>query len=180
MMNQHDAPRSTAETTGTWELLDFDRGLATASTWEGIESALLAIPERASSPNAIATLVAPNGDTLSIGIASPLDGDNPGLDRPLSCVEFNQASQEPPYLVVVGDPSLTAKNGGVVVFPVRGAMDRSPSTELRAGRRDAANRRALLPDGYSPGLDRLGANLIVSREIRPSDGARSATRRPGG
>jgi Immunity protein Imm1 len=120
MMSQHDAPRSTAETTGSWELLDFDQRMATASTWEGIESALLAIPERASSPNAIATLVAPNGDTLSIGIASPLDGDNPGLDRPLACVEFNQASQDPPYLVVIGDPSLTAEDGGVVVFRFEG------------------------------------------------------------
>ena len=97
-MSQHDSPRSTVETAGSWELLDFDQRMATASTWEGLESALLAIPERASDPNAIATLVAPNGDTLSIGIASHLDGDNPGLDRPLACVEFNQASQDPPYL----------------------------------------------------------------------------------
>src|ERR1700756_279490 len=120
MMSQHDASRSTVETTGSWELLDFDQRMAAASTWEGIESALLAIPERASSPNAIATLVAPNGDTLSIGIASPLDGDNPGLDQPLACVEFSQASQDPPYLVVVGGPSLTAENGGVVVFRFEG------------------------------------------------------------
>jgi Immunity protein Imm1 len=120
MMSQHDAPRSTVETTASWKLLDFDHEMATATTWEDIESALLAIPERASAPNAIATLVAPNGDTLSIGIASPLDGDNPGLDQPLACVEFNQASQEPPYLVVVGDSSLTAENGGVVVFRFEG------------------------------------------------------------
>ena len=119
-MSQHDAPRSTVETTGTWKLLDFDQEMATALTWEDIESALLAIPKRASSPNAIVTLVAPNGDTLSIGIASRLDADNPGLDQPLACVEFNQASQEPPYLVVVGDPSLTAENGGVVVFRFEG------------------------------------------------------------
>jgi hypothetical protein len=120
MMSQHDAPRSTVETTESWELLDFDRRMATASTWEGIESALRAIPERASSPNAIATLVAPNGDTLSIGIASPRDGDNPGLDRPVACVEFNRASQDPPYLAVVGDPSLTAEDMGVVVFRFEG------------------------------------------------------------
>jgi hypothetical protein len=120
MMSQHDAPRSTVETTGSWELLDFDKRMATASTWEGLESALLAIPERASYPNAIATLVAPNGDTLSIGIAGPLDGDNPGLDQRLACVEFNQASQDPPYLAVVGDPSLAAENGGVVVFRFEG------------------------------------------------------------
>src|SRR5262245_62107108 len=120
MMSQHDAPRSTVETTGSWELLDFDKRMATASTWEGLESALLTIPERASYPNAIATLVAPNGDTLSIGIASPLDGDNPHLDQPLACVEFNQASQDPPYLAVVGDPALTAEDGGVVVFRFEG------------------------------------------------------------
>jgi Immunity protein Imm1 len=126
MMNQRDASRSTAETTGYWELLDFDREMATASTWEGIESALLAIPERASSPNAIATLVAPNGDTLSIGIASPLDGDNPGLDQPLACVEFNRASQDPPYLVPVGDPTLTAEDGGVVVFRFEGQWTEVP------------------------------------------------------
>ncbi len=94
--------------------------MATASTWEGIEAALLAIPERASSPNAIATLVAPNSDTLSIGIASHRDGDNPGLDTPLASVEFNRASQDLPYLVVVGDPSLNAENGGVVVFRFEG------------------------------------------------------------
>ena len=119
-MSQRDAARPTAAAVGTWELLDFDQEMATATTWEDIESALLAIPKRASSPNAIVTLVAPNGDTLSIGIASPLDGDNPGLEEPLACVEFNQASQEPPYLVVVGDPSLTAENGGVVVFRFEG------------------------------------------------------------
>ena len=71
-MSQRDAAESTAAAVGTWELLDFDRVMATANTWEGIESALLAIPKKASSPNAIATLVAPNGDTLSIGIASSL------------------------------------------------------------------------------------------------------------
>ena len=112
--------RSTAETAGSWELLDFDRGIATASTREGIESALLAIPERASSPNAIATLVAPDGETLSVGIAGPADGDNPGLDRPLACVEYNRASQDPPYLVPVGDPSLSADHGGVAVFRFEG------------------------------------------------------------
>jgi hypothetical protein len=119
-MSQHDPGRSTAEASGSWELLDFDRRMATAMTWEGIESALRAIPEAASSPNAIATLVAPNGDALSIGIASPLDGDNPDLDRPLACVEFNRASQDPPYLVPVGDPTLTAEDGNVAVFRFEG------------------------------------------------------------
>jgi hypothetical protein len=120
MMSQRDAAESTAAAVGTWELLDFDRVMATANTFEGIEPALLAIPKKASSPNAIATLVAPNGDTLSIGIASPLDGDNPGLDQPLACVEFNQASQDPPYLVPIGDPTLTEGDGGVVVFRFEG------------------------------------------------------------
>jgi Immunity protein Imm1 len=125
-MSQHDATRSTAEATGSWELLDFDRRMATAMTWEGIESALRAIPEAASSPNAIATLVAPNGDTLSIGIASRLDGDNPGLDRPLACVEFNQASQDPPYLVPVGDPTPAAEHGNAVVIRFEGQWTEVP------------------------------------------------------
>src|SRR5204863_4309571 len=79
-----------------------------------------AIPQRAGSPNAIVNLVASNGNTLSIGIAGQGDGDNPGLQEPLASVEFDLASQDPPYLVVVGDPWLTLEDGGVVVFRFEG------------------------------------------------------------
>ena len=100
----------------SWTLLDTDRELAVADTWEGLEAALLASPGRADAPNAIVTLVAPGGDTLSVGIAGPADGENPGLTQPLASVEYNRASQDPPYLVVVGDASLTYEHGGVAVF----------------------------------------------------------------
>ena len=104
----------------SWTLLDFDRELAVETTWVGLEDALRTIPEKAASPNAIVTLVAPNGDTLSVGIAGRGDHDNPDLRQHLATVEFNQASQDPPYLVVVGDPTLTFENGGVVVFRFEG------------------------------------------------------------
>jgi hypothetical protein len=101
---------------GSWELIDGDRTMPIQGTAECLESALLGLPRWASVPNAIAILVAPSGETFSIGIAGRGDEDNPGLEQPLACVEYNRASQDPPYLVPVGDPALTFENGGVVVF----------------------------------------------------------------
>ena len=119
-MKGMDASVSGRPTTGNWTLLEGDRELAVATGWDGLEAALRDLPDRVSPPNAIATLVAPNSDTLSIGIAGPRDGDNLGLDQALASVEFNRASMDPPYLVVVGDSSLTFENGGVVVFRFAG------------------------------------------------------------
>ena len=104
----------------SWTLLDFDRVIATETTWEGLEADLLDLPGKTGASNAIVTLVSPGGETLSVGIAGSGDGDNPDLRKPLATVEFNDASQEPPYLVVVGDPSLTFEEGGVVVFRFEG------------------------------------------------------------
>jgi hypothetical protein len=120
MMNQVAATQAGARTAESWTLLDFDRELAVERTWECLEKALLSIPTRASAPNAIATLVAPNGNTLSIGIAGQGDQDNPDLRQPLATIEYNHASQDPPYLVVIGDPSLTCENGEIVVFRFEG------------------------------------------------------------
>ncbi len=107
---------SPSRVAGSWALLDYDRKLAVADDWDDLEAALRALPETASAPNAIATLVSPLGDTLSIGIAGRGDRDNPGLTEPLASVEHNPKSGDPPYLVVVGDPALTFESGGVVVF----------------------------------------------------------------
>src|SRR4051812_14192898 len=93
------ATKDGARIAKTWTLLDFDRQLSVENCWEGLEDALLNIPRRAGAPNAIATLVAPNGDTLSVGIAGQGDRDNPGLQQPLATIEYNSASQDPPYLV---------------------------------------------------------------------------------
>lgn len=111
-----DDPVPRTQTTGVWTLLEGDREVAVSDRWEVLESALRDLPSRVSPPNAIVSLVAPTGNILWIGIAGPLDGDNLGLDQPLARVEFNQATLDPPYLVVVGDSSLTFENGGVVVF----------------------------------------------------------------
>ena len=115
-MNPVKTARNTTLTAGPWELFDGDRAIALADTWEGLEAALMDLPRRASVPNAIATLIVPSGETISIGIAGLGDEDNPGLEQPLACIEYNDESQDPPYLAVVGDPSLTFEHGGVVVF----------------------------------------------------------------
>jgi hypothetical protein len=110
---------SRSRVAGPWTLLDFDRELAVAENWEDLEAALRSLPESASSPNSIATLATPRGDTLSIGIAGRGDRDNPGLDTPLACVEYNGASGDPPYLVPVGDLT-PVEEEGVVVFRFEG------------------------------------------------------------
>ncbi len=115
-MSTADLTRTGVRAAGAWTPLDFGRELAVERTWEALEAAILAIPDRAETPNAIATLVAPSGDTLSIGIAGRGDRDDPGPDRPLASIEYNHASQDPPYLAVVGDPALNFEDGGVVVF----------------------------------------------------------------
>jgi hypothetical protein len=119
-MNHLETSQAADQVADSWTLLYGGQERAVGSTWEGLEAALAAIPQRAGAPNAIVTLVAPNGNTLSIGIAGQGDGDNPDLQKPLASVEFDLASQNPPYLVVVGDSSLTYENGGVLVFRFEG------------------------------------------------------------
>jgi len=115
-MNQIEISKAGVKTTNQWKLLDWDRTLAAVDTWDQLKEALLSAPQRAATPNTIVDLVSPQGDTLSIGIAGPLDRDNPGMTEPLACLNFTRASRNPPYLTVVGNPALTYENGGVVVF----------------------------------------------------------------
>jgi hypothetical protein len=111
---------ATSQITGCWTLLDSDREVVLENSWEALREALLSISKSGNTPNEIATLVAPSGETLSIGIAGPDDRENPGLQEQLATIEYNDASQNPPYLVVVGDPTLTHENGGVLVFRFQG------------------------------------------------------------
>ena len=103
-------------TTKDWKLRDSTRVLCTPDSWDQLRDALVNLPQTAYTPNTIVDLVSPKGDTLSIGIAGPSDKDNPGLSQPLACLNFVDASRNPPYLAVVGDPTLTFELGGVVVF----------------------------------------------------------------
>jgi Immunity protein Imm1 len=117
---------SRSRVAGSWTLLDFDRELAIVDNWEDLEAALRSLPERASSPNAIATLATPRGDTLSIGIAGQGDRDNPELNTPLASVEYNGAAGDPPYLVPVADPTLPVEERGIVVFRFEGQWTEIP------------------------------------------------------
>ncbi len=115
-MQPDAASHANPKATGTWTLLDSDREIAVESGWEGLE-AVLSNPSRRTEPkNTIVTLVAPSGETLQVGVAGPGDGDNPDLRDPLAMIESIGASGDPPYLVVVGDPSMTFEKDGVVVF----------------------------------------------------------------
>jgi len=100
----------------SWTLLDGEEEMARVGSWDDLRAVLIDYPERAGTPNSIVSLVAPSGATLSIGVAGPSDGDNPGLAAPLASLEYANASHDPPYLVPVGDASLTFENGGVAVF----------------------------------------------------------------
>jgi Immunity protein Imm1 len=106
-------PESTA---GHWKLIEGDRELVSGNRWDEIEVGLIGLSETISPPNAIVHLLTPSGDILWIGIAGPRDTDNPGLDRDLARVEWNRASLDPPYIVVVGDPNLSFDDGGVIVL----------------------------------------------------------------
>ena len=119
-MKPFDAPISPGRASGTWSLLESGRELAEGTGWDDLEGSLRTVPCQASVPNGIAVLRTPTGDTFSIGIAEARGEDNPGLDEELASIEYNGADQEPPYLVVVGDPSMTLQDGGVVVFRFEG------------------------------------------------------------
>ena len=111
---EYNAPVSRAK--NRWELRDADRLLGVADTWEQLQQSVLSAPQRAFTPNTIIDLTMPQGDTLSIGVAGPHDNDNPGISKPLCCLNFTDSSRNPPYLAIVGDASLTYETGGVVVF----------------------------------------------------------------
>jgi Immunity protein Imm1 len=108
---------------GVWTLLHWGRE-TTAGTLSELEEAILAIPKDALTPNTIVDIAGPNSDMLSIGIAGPWDGYNSLLHEDVAYVEYSDASQEPPYLRIVGDRSLC----GEVVFMYR---DRQHTPEPR-------------------------------------------------
>ena len=115
-MSPTRSPKLEKPATKQWEVRDFDRILGVAENWEQLEQILLSAPKRAYSPNTIVDVISPGGDTLSIGVAGPSDHDNPGLSESLACLNFVNASRDPPYLTAVGDASLDYETGGVVVF----------------------------------------------------------------
>lgn len=115
-MNQIGVSQASLRAVSLWRVMDGDRTSAVVDTWDQLREVLLTGPKRALCPNTIVDLVSPRGDTLSLGIAGPLDRDNPGMTEPLACLNFTGASLNPPYLTAVGDPSLTYEKGGVVVF----------------------------------------------------------------
>lgn len=99
-----------------WRIRESGRILGVPETWDQLREVLVNLPKRARTPNTIVDLVSPKGDTLSVGIAGPSDKDNPGLTQQVACMNFVNASRNPPYLTAVGDASLTFESGGVVVF----------------------------------------------------------------
>lgn len=115
-MTQMQTSQAGTQAATQWKLLDWDRTVVVAGAWDQLKEVLLNAPRKASIPNTIVDLISPHGDVLSIGIAGPLDRDNPGLSEPLACLNFTAASRNPPYLTAVGDPSLSRENGGAIVF----------------------------------------------------------------
>src|SRR4051812_6834435 len=104
-------PKSPAK---TWMLHDSERPLERVDSSEDLERMVRDLPNSGTTPNRIVELESPEGDRLSFGIASSRDGDNPGLTQAMGCIQFTGSSLEPPYLVPVGDGTLTYETGGVV------------------------------------------------------------------
>jgi hypothetical protein len=127
---------------GQWVLLDWDRELATIENETQLEAELGALRAKVNPPNTIVNLVSPTGHVLSVAIASRTDRGNEdaNFDGERSCMNFMQASQNPPYLKVVGDPALTDADGLVVFMyeeqwteiPLRNTV--TVSVMLRAAR----------------------------------------------
>src|ERR1017187_855510 len=104
-MNQTKAGKEGAKATGIWELVDCDRKVVDVASWDQLKQAILSLPEKALTPNAIMNLVSPHGEVLSIGIAGPADRDNPQLTERLACVNFTDPSGTLPNRTVVGNRS---------------------------------------------------------------------------
>src|SRR5438128_993040 len=104
-MIQIEISQAGVKAVNDWTLMDGYRTLAVGNSREQLKEARLSTPLKAATPNTIVDLVSPQGDTLSIGIASPQDRDNPGMTETLACLNFTSESRNPPYLTVVGDSS---------------------------------------------------------------------------
>jgi hypothetical protein len=103
-----------------WVLIDGTTEIAKTTKWFDLEEVISRLPEVASTPNALCTLVSPSGKTLSVGVALPGHRDNPTLDTPVASVTYEASSGELPYLIVLGDDALTYESGGVIVFRFEG------------------------------------------------------------
>ena len=88
-----------------WVLLDWDRKLSDVDSVEQLDTLLSSLCRLCKFPNGIANLVSPKGHTLSLGISGRL-----------GCLNYIDADENAPSLTVLGDPSLTYENGGVVNF----------------------------------------------------------------
>jgi Immunity protein Imm1 len=119
-MSRVENSRIAVNTPGPWKLFDWERPLAIIDSEETLALAINSLADDVETPNRIVDLESPSGDKLSIGIAGPKDGDNTTLTQSVACVNFTDASLDPPYLTVVGDAKLSYENGGVVVFRYEG------------------------------------------------------------
>ncbi len=99
-----------------WNLFDWEKPSTSIGSIEALHAAIKSLPDDVTTPNRIVLLESPRGDTLSIAIAGPKDSDNHGLTECLALLQFTNSSHDPPYLVPVGNSSLSYENGGVVVF----------------------------------------------------------------
>lgn len=97
-------------------VLDWDKEILATNDWNELQKVLSDLPQRVDPPNTIVNVVHPIAGTLSIGIAGMGDNDNPEVGEPLACINYTSASNEPPYLSVVGEPSILPKNSNVIVF----------------------------------------------------------------
>ena len=120
-MNRIESKPTNNSATNVWQLHDWERQFGPIDSQEALERMIRELPESGSPPNRIVDLESPNGDKLSFGIAGPNDGDNRTLTQALACVQFTNASLDPPYLIPVGDASLNYENGGVLVFHYDGS-----------------------------------------------------------
>ena len=115
-MSRVQSSRDKGSRAQKWTLLDWKRPSIVVDSDEHLASELKSLPESGLAPNRIVELESPGGDRLSMGIAGPTDTDNPTLQNQVACLNFTNASHDPPYLTAVGDSNLTFENGGVVVF----------------------------------------------------------------
>jgi hypothetical protein len=119
-MNRGNLHPLSKTTPGTWRLHDGERPLFQVDSPEELERLVQELPETGSTPNRIVELESPQGERLSIGVAGPKDGDNPGLLQPFICLQLTNANLDRPYLIPISDSSLNLENGGVIVFRYEG------------------------------------------------------------
>jgi len=103
-----------------WTLMDWDIELLKTCSSKRLLDTVTSLPEIARSSNAICDLISPTGHVVSIGIALAHSEDNPELESPLACINHQFPSGDPPYHTIVGDETLDAASGEIVVFRCEG------------------------------------------------------------